>query len=242
MHYRNAGLPSSTCIGQIAAAAYAGPMPATAAIARCQALLNDEVDDRAGEASVLAHLGGLEAMLGHSDLAVERLTVARSIYDDLGRPTANVRTCAPIEADIARLTGDSEGALAILLGSCATLDEMQNWNHFGTQAARLGDLLCDLGRTAEARGWLESGELHALRDDLDAQIELRALRARVLAHEGEHTQAEAAAREAVALTDKTDNVNQQAAVQLSLADVLRLADRPGEALEAFAHARLLYER
>src|SRR5207247_5493377 len=135
-HYRNAGLPSSTCVGQIAAAAYAGPMPATMAIARCRQLLEQEVDDRAGEASVLAHLGGLEAMLGNSDVAVEHLAAARSIYDDLGRPTANVRTCAPIESYVARLMGDSERALAILLDSCTTLGEMQNWNHFGTKAAR----------------------------------------------------------------------------------------------------------
>ncbi len=181
-------------------------------------------------------------MLGNSDVALEHLAAARSIYDDLGRPTANVRTCAPIEAQVARLMGDSERALAILQDSCATLGEMQNWNHFGTQAARLGDLLCDLDREAEAHGWLESGESHALGDDLDAQIELRALRARVLAREGNHASAEEAVREAVALADETDAVNQQAAVQLSLADVLRLADRATEALEALTCARLLYER
>jgi hypothetical protein len=138
--------------------------------------------------------------------------------------------------------GDSESALAILLDSCAILEEMQNWNHFGTQTARLGDLLCDLGRDAEARLWLETGELHALRDDLNAQIELRALRARVMAHEGEHSEAEEVALEAVRLTEQTDNLNQQAAVQVSLADVLSLADRPAEALAAIARARLLYER
>jgi tetratricopeptide (TPR) repeat protein len=240
-HYRRAGFPSSTCIGQIAASAYFGPLPARAAKARCAELLETAIDDRAGEATVLAHLGGLEAMLGRFDDAFARLAVARSIYCDLGRVTAVARTCAPIEAQTARLMGDPERARWTLVESCEMLREATNWSHFSTQAAVLADALCALDRYDEAGEWLEEAQNHAVQDDIETELALCPVRSTILLWRGDHGGAEAAARTGVELGAQTDASNLRAACLVSHARALTQLERGAEAAKAFAEARALYE-
>jgi tetratricopeptide (TPR) repeat protein len=240
-HYRRAGFPTSTCIGHIAASSYFGPMAAREATERSLELLQSDVDDRAAEATVLAHLGGLEAMLGRFDDAFAHLAVARATYQDLLRPTAVVRTCAPIEAQSARLWGDPERASAILTESCTTLREMQNWSPLSTQAAALADALCALDRHDEALEWLEAGESCATSDDIDAQLALGAVRATILLQQGAHDEAEDTARAAVALGERTDASNRRATTLVALARVLIGVDRVDEAAGVLGQARALYE-
>ena len=240
-HYRSAGFPSSTCIGQIAASAYYGPMPARAAKARCAELLETEIDDRAGEATVLAHLGGLEAMLGEFDDAFAHLAIARATYRDLGRDTAVARTCAPIEAQAARLLGDPERARSILVESCEMLRVTKNWSHLSTQAAVLADALCVLGLYDEAGKWLDEAREHAADDDRETQLALRPVRSTLLLWRGDYVGAEAAARAGVELAAQTDASNLRAACLVSLAQALRPIDRVDEAADALAQARALYE-
>ncbi|HEY6053800.1 MAG TPA: hypothetical protein VIU86_07690, partial [Gaiellaceae bacterium] len=237
-HYRAAGLPSSTCIGHLAAAAYFGPLPASAGVARCLDLLEHEVDDLAGEATVLAHLGGLEAMLGRFEGAWERLAAARAIYRDLGRPTAIVRTCAPIEADAARWAGDLERERATLIDSCAILRELQNWTPFATQAAALADACLRLGREPEARAWLDDAERRSRSEDLASQLKLCRVRVQLLRCEGDDRAAVRLARETVDLAAGTDALNERAELLLVLASVLGAAGEDGrpaaaQALEIF---------
>ncbi len=222
-YYRRAGMPSSTCISQIAAAAYYGPMPVGEAIDHLKHLLEDEVDDRAGEASVLAHTGGLESMRGNFDEAADLLKRARAMYEELGRPTAIARTCAPLEAEAARLRGDLEHAERVLRESCTALRQTRNWNHFGSQAAALADVLHELGQAKDAGEWVDAAATKALDDDAAAQIAWRTVRAKI-------DRDPDLARDAVARAEATDLLNLRAAALLALGDEVSTAE-----------ARRLYE-
>jgi Flp pilus assembly protein TadD len=67
-------------------------------------------------------------------------------------------------------------------------------------------------------------------------------RAKLPAREGKHSEAEALAREAVALIEPTDALNYQARTFLDLGDVLGHAHRVTEAREAVEEALNLYSR
>ena len=240
-YYRRAGAPVATCVGQIAAALYFGPTSATTAVARCFELLDHEVEDRAGEANVLAHLGGLQAMLGGFDAAREQLARARQIYDDLGQPTAVARTCAPLDAVVARLAGDPETAARALTASCEALQAMRNWTPLSTQAAELADALCTLERLAEAQVWIEIAKAHVPAADASAQFTLKAADARLLARTQDPGAAAKLARDARAIANETDALNQRAAVHLALAEILTASSAPSEAALEVAEAVRLFE-
>jgi tetratricopeptide (TPR) repeat protein len=181
-------------------------------------------------------------MLGRFDDGVELLERASAIYDELGRPASIARTCAPISADVARLMNDDPRAEAVLRDSCSTLREIENWNHFGTQAATLADTLYALGRYDDAQAWLADAEAHAQPDDLVTEIGLCSVRAKLTAQRGDAAGAEASAREALRLAESTDGLNQRAAVQLALAEVLAVAGRAADAAGARARALAFFEQ
>lgn len=218
-YYRAAGWPPATCVGHIAAAAYGGPTPAAAGVARCRALLERDVADRASEANVLAHLGGLQAMLGSFAEASELLERARAGYLELGRKPQVLLTCAPIEAEKARLTADTEGAAEILLESCRALHAEHRWFHLATQAAELAGLLVTLGRDAEADEWCALSERFASEQDVSAQLWRRLSRARILLREGNPSSARRLVAEARSLSESTDSLNAQAAVHRVAAEL-----------------------
>jgi tetratricopeptide (TPR) repeat protein len=64
----------------------------------------------------------------------------------------------------------------------------------------------------------------------------------VLARRGELAEAERLAREAVAMGEETDMIDTQADAYADLAEVLSLAGRSEEAIEAFDQALGRYER
>ena len=240
-HYRDAGFPTATCVGHLAAALYYGPTPAADGIARCLDLLDVEVEDRSGEANVLAHLAALAAMVGRFDDARDQLARARQIYTDLDQPTAIARTCAPLDASVAQLAGDSERAAYVLTESCEALRTMRNWVHLGTQGALLADALYALGRIDDAQAWNDVARTHALPDDASAQFSWRAAGARLAARSGDMERAERLAQEAVTIVDGTDALNQRADVRLVVAEVHAAAAKPTEATAATADALRLFE-
>ncbi len=62
------------------------------------------------------------------------------------------------------------------------------------------------------------------------------------AHRGEHGEAEPLAREAVAIVERTDALNQQGDALCDLAEVLAAAGRTDEAADALEQALERYER
>ena len=68
------------------------------------------------------------------------------------------------------------------------------------------------------------------------------MQALVNAHRGQHTQAEQLAREAVAISERTDALNNQGDAFCDLAEVLAAAGRSNDAFQALEQALDRYER
>lgn len=232
--YRRAGWRGSTCIGHIAAALHLGPAPVPGAIDRCRALL-DDAGDLAAEAAVAAHVAGLFAMACDWSSAGDSIAKARSLYVELGRKPALRRTCNPIEAEIARLTGDLDRAARLLEGSCEQLLEAGETFHVATQAAELADILFELGQTDASQEWSARAEEHRQPGDVEATILVLRSRARL-------ERSVELAHEAVQLAAGTDALNLQAATYVALADTLSRRRRRTDAACAIGTARDLYRR
>jgi ATP/maltotriose-dependent transcriptional regulator MalT len=191
---------------------------------------------------VSAHLGGLQAMAGRFDEAATLLERARSIYEELGRTPAILRTLSPIEARAARLRGDLDLAVETYRRSCEALVETHGGFHLATQAAELADLLCDLGRAEEAETWCTIAERYADGDDLEGRISVCLARSRLHAIGGQMGEAEALARRAVDLADQTDALNLRAAVHVALSEILDAGGRTTESLHELEVAAALYHQ
>jgi thioredoxin-like negative regulator of GroEL len=83
-----------------------------------------------------------------------------------------------------------------------------------------------------------------LGDEQDATTQAlwRQVQALVDARRGQHTQAEQLAREAVAITERTDALNWQGDALCDLAQVLHAAGQSDEAAAALAHALERYQQ
>jgi DNA-binding SARP family transcriptional activator len=237
-HSIRAGWPPST--QQVAAALFLGPTPAGAAIARCEALLEDA--DRLGEATIVAFLGGLWTMTGRVDEGRRFADAAARAYGELGLTVPCATTLAPVRAEIEMLAGDPSAAEQFLRESCNAFERTGERVHLATQAAQLADALYVQGDYEEAERWTRTAEANTSANDVSAQLSWRAVRAKARARAGEAAEAEALAREAVALAEGTDALNHHARVLLDLAEVLRLDDRADEASSHVAKAIGLLER
>ncbi len=111
-----------------------------------------------------------------------------------------------------------------------------------TYAPKLGRSLCELGRYDEAEPLAELGRELGDERDYVTQMYWRQVKALVLAHRGEHREAERLARESVQVTEATDGLNDQADAYYYLARVLAEAGRSDDAAEALEQALDRYER
>jgi tetratricopeptide (TPR) repeat protein len=229
VHYRRAGFSVSTCLSQIAAALYYGPTPVMDAVRRCEALLRDEVHDRAAEANVRVYLGGLVAMRGEFERAGQLVRLARTTFRELGQPTAIALTCAPISAAVALLAADRTAAETDLHEACAFLERARHWDDLAMQAAQLADVLYLGERVDEASSWLDVAMTHASGSRLSTEIAWRAVAARIRLTEGRLEEALELGRAAVALADRTDALSRRAMTRCHLADVVDAIGDPGEA-------------
>jgi DNA-binding SARP family transcriptional activator len=241
-HYSRAGWPPAACVGDLAAALYYGPTPVPEAAARCESLLIDSSIGRGGQANVLAFLGGLEAQRGRFDDARRLVGLAAEIHDELGQHSAAATYSRVIAGDVELGAGCLDAAERIWRELCVLLTGHQNWSALSTRAADLAEVLYLQGLYGDADEWTRISQKHAAREDLSAQLSWRSVRAKLAARAGHTGEAEALAREAVAVARNTDGVNWQAKTCLDLAEVLRLSDRGDECGSLIEEARLLYER
>jgi tetratricopeptide (TPR) repeat protein len=111
-----------------------------------------------------------------------------------------------------------------------------------TAAALLAVALVEQGRYEEALRNADLAAAWAAPDDTASQVYQLAARARVLASRGDFERAEAAAREAVRLSERSDDTSQRGDALVDLAAVLDRARRAREAAAALGDAIALYER
>ena len=139
------------------------------------------------------------------------------------------------------MAGDPEAAEPILRESFDRLADLGETGYRSTIAGMLAEALYELDRDDEANEVLDLVAEIAQPDDVDPQLRLLTLRARLLARHGDHVEAERHAREGIALAATTDYLELNADAYLALAEVLRASGSHGE-IEALRTALDYFER
>jgi DNA-binding SARP family transcriptional activator len=240
VHYQRSGWSTYTCLGDLAAALWAGPTPTPAAIRRGRKLLGEA--DLSGEARVLGPIAALEAMRGRFAQARQLIGRGRDLHEQLGQLSDAAAACGGLEGFIEVCAGNPTAAERALRAACDELETIGDRANLATRSAELADILYAQGDHADAERWCRQAEELGALDDIPTQSLWRALRAKLMAQRGELTRAEKLAREALGLFDQTDQLNRRAAATLDLAEVLQLAGRSGEAVDVVEEAIVLFER
>ena len=214
----------------LCAALLFGPARVDDAVDRVERILAAAGRNVVLSAYVATALAGLVAMRGEFDRARQLYGEAGTVYDELGLRLPQVGWTQVVAA-VELLAGDSTEALRALRDGYAVLDAGGLDSLRTSHAALLAFVLAREGETAAARPFARVCETFEGTLDDDTAARLRAAQARLVSGA---TDAERLAREAVASAGRTDNLNLQAEMHLTLAQVL------GDPAEAAA-ARRLFE-
>jgi tetratricopeptide (TPR) repeat protein len=211
-----------------------GPRPADEALRTVDRLLLDHPSEW-----LLLERATLLAMLGRFEeawtIGLEAGARLREGFGDL----------VPAECDlagIATITGEHELAAEHLRRACDLMEEQGHRSGLSAFAPMLGRELCVLGRHDEAEPLARLGRELGVPGDACTQMLWRQVQALVNAHRGEYAEAEALAREAVAIGERTDGLNLQADALCDLGEVLHAAGKTSEAAGALHDALDRYER
>jgi ATP/maltotriose-dependent transcriptional regulator MalT len=143
---------------------------------------------------------------------------------------------------VARLSGDLEGAAAALRRHCEMLQERGLRMRLSSYAPYLGRWLCSLGRYDDAVPLVQLSREVGDEQDTLTQMLWRQAQALIHAGRGQHTQAEQLARDAVAISQRSDGLNFQGDALCDLAEVLAAAGRTDEAVIVLGEAQDRYKR
>ncbi len=169
---------------------------------------------------VLGMLGRLDEALALAEEAAERQHELSGNYGDVDW----------VMAAVATLAGDEEKAVCHLQRFCDLLEGKRRSRPFPPSS---GLSLCALGRYDEAEPLARKGRELGHEHDVYTQVLWRQVQALVHAHRGDHAEAEALAREAVSIGERTDALNLPALARdpllsLSLSPWRPRAPRPKE--------------
>jgi len=221
-HARRAGASreEARIVDALCTALLYGPAPVEQALSRSEVLLHESRANRLAGASVLSSRAGLLAMGDAFAEAREALATARGVYEDLGLllPLAGVTSIA---GEIELLAGDARAAERTLREGYDFFRAHGALAFAAAQGALLARALAALGRNDEALAVAEEAEGDAPPDDLLTQVQVRGVRAALLAAAGDAGAALPLAEEAVALSARTDSLTLRAHAHLASADVHR---------------------
>ena len=182
------------------------------------------------------------AMLGRSD---EGRPVLADVRAELAERGGGIRLAVMngIESvDFELLAGDPAAAAELGGEGCRVLEELGDKGFLSTAAGVLALALVALDRLDEAEAWADRAAEIGGSEDAFTQRLWRQAKAKVLARRGEHAEGERIAREAVAIADRTDDLNGQGDAYADLAEVLLLAGKTGAAAAALGRAFERYRR
>ena len=225
-------------VGWRATAAVLGPTPVKAAIRRCEEFRELVAASPVADAWIINPLASLHAMQGRFEAADRLLREAEATLHELGGPGAVPHH----EAFVRLLAGQPELAEVPLRASVETLSSMSSGGLLATTTAMLAQAVFAQGRLPEAAELCRASAQSAASDDIVTQVIWRGVQAQVLAGDGRCGEAEALAREAVALVAPTDLLSHHGDALCNLAAVLRACARPDEAEAARRAGLALYER
>jgi ATP/maltotriose-dependent transcriptional regulator MalT len=141
------------------------------------------------------------------------------------------------------LAGDPVAAEQHLRPACEELAEVGELGFLASLAPLLAEALFLQGRHLDGLRLTERWDATRLTvpEDVDAQANWRRVRAMLQAHRGDVVAAEHLAREATAMVAPTEYLDLQAQTLAALGEVLRLAGRTEESVEAVQEAIRLFE-
>jgi ATP/maltotriose-dependent transcriptional regulator MalT len=223
----------------VASAACLGPEPVSAAIPRCEEIVEQLHGDRYSAALSMRPLAQLHAMAGRFGQARRLLDASEGMLADLGLGMHSA--VVHDEARIAMLSGEPVAAEAALRLGYEQLEAMGERALLATTATMLAQALLAQEREDEVSALADVAEAAAAEDDLHAHMVCRAVRAQVLARRGELEDADRLSREAVALAERTDWVVEHGDALMARAAVVRAAGRPEVAQVTVRRALELYE-
>jgi tetratricopeptide (TPR) repeat protein len=213
-----------------------GPTPVGAAIRRAEQVLAETAGNRTIAGAMYHPLAHMRARQGDFDEARRLASLCREIHRENGAMWSYWVYCE-ILWDIEMLAGNPETATEILTEAYEQIERMDET--FPLLSAWLAESLYAVGRYEEAEQRAEAAAA-AVGDDLGRSAGQGAL-ARVRARQGRVDEAERLAREAIAYFELTDYSTDRTWVLMDLAEVLRLAERPDEAIATIHEAIRLFD-
>jgi predicted ATPase/class 3 adenylate cyclase len=217
-----------------------GPVAAGEGVERCRSLRRRVADHPVTAAGLLRYEAMLQAMQARIDEARALHAEADRMIADLGNRWASANTVFS-RSTLELLAGAPERAEAAARASLHELEEMDALGHASTAAALLAVALAEQGNDEEALRYADLAAGWAA-PDIASQVGQLQARALALAARGELPRAEAAARDAVRLSERSDELSQRGDALLYLAIVLDRAGRAEEAVAALDRAIALYDR
>jgi predicted ATPase/class 3 adenylate cyclase len=193
------------------------------------------------EAGALSILARAAAMRGDFEKARERSREAKAVISDLGE-LLTVASESISEGLVELLADNLPAAETALRNGYQELERRGGRSALAVVAANLARVLILQERDGEAEALIQVCVEAASKSQLDTQIKWRQLQAIVLARRGKIEEAERFAREAVELSQRSQQLDAQAEALLDLAEVLRINGSLKEAIEQAERALDLYER
>jgi class 3 adenylate cyclase/tetratricopeptide (TPR) repeat protein len=216
-----------------------GTTPASTALRRCRDAL-DTTSSRQVEAIAHVEQGALLSLSGRFDEARSSWQEGIAMLEELGLPIS-VAGSSEERFDIELLAGDLPSAEAVLREACKTLQEVGEKGFLSNRAACLGLCLVLQDRADEAEQFLELALEVMPTDGVDVLHLVHRARAAALLSKGLLDEAEEHARQALEAIRGWEIPNFQGDGLAQLADVLRAAGKPEEAIAAYSEALAHYE-
>jgi tetratricopeptide (TPR) repeat protein len=219
-----------------------GPHPVSDDIEHAEAAL--ATADEASPIAAYSHLGLAvsRAVIGEIDPARAEIERGASILRELGMTLELAAAGGLMGAVVEMMAGDLVAAEGRIRPAYEALREMGEKARLSSRSAILAGIVYEQGRYDEAMNLAEETDSVSAPDDMEPQIWLRGVRAKVLARRGLFDQAEREARENARLAEETDWLGYTGMAWSDLAEVLFLAGRFGDAAVAARRAEEFLER
>jgi len=221
---------------------YQGPHPVAEDIQRGEGALSVADESSPIRAFFLLGLAVSHVMLGEVDEARALHGRGAAILEELGMTLELAAAGGMCGGIVELVAGDFPAAEAAVRPAFETLAAMGEKARLSSRAAILSAIVYEQGRYDEAMRMADEADAVSAADDMEPQIWLRGVRVKVLAHRGRFDEGEREARETARLADGTDWPGYAGFAWLDLCEVLRLAGRADEAIDAAREAEARFER
>ena len=224
----------------IVGAMYFGPTPAEEALDRTAEMLSDSLLSPLSRGLVTGLRGGLQAMAGELDRALEDYEAAEWILRDFGLIPGGV--IHMLRGLTAAMYGDPVRAEASHRRHYEILEEAGDKGYLSTVAATLAASLVHLGQLEEAERFARISLEAAAEDDVASHSAAEAALAMVLSARGDFEGATVAAQRSISVAAGSDMYFELGQLHLNLAGILAKTRQTDEAVEAAREALSYFDR